>query len=91
VSFTNESALGWQTATFATPIAIKAHTTYVASYNDNTKLGYTYNSLTSSVSNGPLSTVADGKNGVVGRTPGSFPTIGTRGTNYFADVVFTAS
>ena len=31
-SFTNESASGWQQADFATPIAIAANTTYIASY-----------------------------------------------------------
>ena len=32
VEFTNETGDGWQTATFATPVAIQAHTNYVASY-----------------------------------------------------------
>ena len=31
-SFSGESATGWQTATFTTPVAIQANTTYVASY-----------------------------------------------------------
>jgi len=30
-----ESASGWQTVTFATPVAIAANTTYVASYHTN--------------------------------------------------------
>src|SRR5450759_801403 len=32
VTFTNETASGWQQANFATPIAIAANTTYVVSY-----------------------------------------------------------
>ena len=32
VTFTGETATGWQQATFATPVAITANTTYVASY-----------------------------------------------------------
>ena len=32
VTFTNETATGWQTATFATPVAVTAGTTYVVSY-----------------------------------------------------------
>ena len=32
VSFTNETATGWQQATLATPVAITANTTYVVSY-----------------------------------------------------------
>ena len=31
-TFTNETASGWQTLTFATPVAVTAGTTYVASY-----------------------------------------------------------
>ena len=30
--FTNETATGWQTVSFATPVAITANTTYVAAY-----------------------------------------------------------
>ncbi len=33
VTFTGESAAGWQTATFATPVPIEANTTYVVSYS----------------------------------------------------------
>src|SRR5262245_53585795 len=33
VTFTNETASGWQTVTFASPVAIAANTTYVASYH----------------------------------------------------------
>ena len=32
VTFTNETATGWQQATLATPVAITANTTYVVSY-----------------------------------------------------------
>ena len=32
VTFTGESASGWQEATFGAPIAIDANTTYIASY-----------------------------------------------------------
>ncbi len=31
-TFTNESATGWQSVTFASPVAVTAGTTYVASY-----------------------------------------------------------
>ncbi len=33
VTFTGETASGWQQATFANPIAITANTTYVVSYH----------------------------------------------------------
>ena len=34
-TFTNESATGWETVLFATPVAINAGTTYVASYHSD--------------------------------------------------------
>ena len=33
-TFTNETASGWQTLTFANPVQISANTTYVVSYYD---------------------------------------------------------
>src|SRR6202008_251537 len=33
VTFTNETASGWQEATFSSPVSITAGTTYVASYH----------------------------------------------------------
>jgi hypothetical protein len=88
VTFTGETATGWQSASFATPTAISANTTYVASVNGNTALGYTYYGLSTSVSNGSLSTVADGHNGVYSTARSTFPATGTAGTNYFRDVIF---
>jgi len=35
-TFTSETATGWQQVTFASPVRIKANTTYVASYHTNT-------------------------------------------------------
>ncbi|HWE62363.1 MAG TPA: DUF4082 domain-containing protein, partial [Chloroflexota bacterium] len=88
ITFTGESTSGWQAATFATPVAISANTTYVASVNSNTALSYTYYGLSTAVSNGTLATVV-GNNGVYSATRGAFPTTGTAGTNYFRDVVLT--
>jgi hypothetical protein len=55
--------------------------------NSNSALGYTSSALSTSVTNGPLSTSV-GNNGVYIGTLGAFPTSGTAGTNYFRDVVF---
>ena len=33
--FSNETATGWQTLTFAAPVSIAANTTYIASYHTN--------------------------------------------------------
>lgn len=90
VIFSGETASGWQTATLATPIAIAANTTYVASYNSNTAFGATVGGLKSSVTNGPLATVTDGKDGPYTTRVGTFPTTASGGNNYFADVVFVS-
>ncbi len=61
VNFTNESASGWQQATFATPIPVTAGTTYVASYFSPTR--YSVSSryfATSGTTRGPLTALQDG-------------------------------
>jgi hypothetical protein len=94
VTFTNETASGWQQATFATPVAITANTTYVASYHTNVgNYAYTLNCLTSSgVTNGPLTALANGMAGgnrVHGYgTSSGFPNQTWNLSNYWVDVVF---
>jgi hypothetical protein len=96
-TFVNETASGWQTVTFATPVAVTAGTTYVASYYAPNG-GYSFDSgffTTSGVSNGPLtllSTTAGGGNGVYryGATSG-FPSSTWQGSNYWVDVIFTTN
>jgi hypothetical protein len=93
VTFTNETASGWQQATFATPIPISANTPYVVSYYTPTG-GYAYDSgyFGSAVVNGPLTALANGVaggNGVYLYGSGGFPTETYQGTNYWVDVVFT--
>ncbi|MBR8833093.1 MAG: DUF4082 domain-containing protein [Stigonema ocellatum SAG 48.90 = DSM 106950] len=90
VTFSNETASGWQQQALATPLNILANTTYVVSVNVN-KFAVIYNNgLASSVVNGNLSTVADGKNGVYGDL-GSLPTNYYQNSNFFCDIVFIAS
>ena len=36
VTFTNETASGWQSATFSNPVTMTAGATYIASYHTNT-------------------------------------------------------
>jgi hypothetical protein len=50
--FTNETASGWQTVSFAQPITISAGTTYVASYHSNGFYAATPNYFTTSYTNG---------------------------------------
>jgi len=87
VTFSGETASGWQTATLSTPYAISANTTYVVTVNSNVRYGATTGGLASAVTNGPLSTVV-GSNGVFGTTLGAFPTLTYNNTNYFRDITF---
>jgi hypothetical protein len=91
VTFANETASGWQEASFDDPVAITAGTIYVASYHapvgrysaDLDYFGSEYN-------NGPLTALASGEsvNGVYQYGPGGFPTNTWQSANYWVDVVF---
>jgi methionine-rich copper-binding protein CopC len=95
-TFTNETASGWQTLTFATPVAINAGSVYVASYHaPNGRYagdGAFFNS--GPLDNAPLHALANGGpaggNGVYryGASSG-FPTSTYNGANYWVDVLFT--
>jgi methionine-rich copper-binding protein CopC len=94
VTFSGESASGWQQATFSSPIAITANTTYVISYHTNVGHYSTTNAFFTSggIDNGPLHALASGVDGLNGvYTYGStsaFPASSFQDTNYFVDVVF---
>ena len=88
VTFSGETASGWQIQALTSPLAVQANTTYVVSVNTNLYYVATNNGLASAVANGYLSSVADGANGVYGN-PGVFPTNSYQNSNYFRDVSFT--
>jgi len=94
VTFTNETASGWQQATLPSPVAITANTTYVASYHTNVG-GYAGDGAyfaTSGVNNPPLQALGDGVdggNGVYRYGPSSFPNQSNNANNYWIDVVFS--
>jgi hypothetical protein len=94
-TFTNETASGWQTVSFATPVAIQANTTYVASYHtDAGHYAGTPQGLSSSTDNGPLHALASGAsggNGVYAYGSGGFPNQTFNATNYWVDVVYSGS
>ena len=90
VAFTNETSSGWQVQSLVTPLNILANTTYVVSVNANVYYVATNNGLATSVVNGNLSSVADGKNGLLG-SPGVFPTSSFQNANYFRDVAFSTT
>lgn len=90
VNFTNETASGWQQQALDIPLIIGANTTYVVSVNVNSYFAFTLNGLATTVTNGDLSAVADGSNGVYNANPGSFPDqTFNNNANYFRDIVFT--
>ena len=89
VTFTGETASGWQQQALATPVAIQPNTTYVVSVTANSNFADTNGGLASAIVNGDLSSVADGSNGVFG-SPGAYPTGSWQNSNYFRDVVFIA-
>jgi hypothetical protein len=88
-TFTNESASGWQELDFASPVAITAGTTYVASYHTDTgHYAFTSGGLASAVTNGPLTAQASG--GVYAYGPANtFPTSTYNATNYWVDLVYS--
>ena len=90
-TFTNETASGWQTLLFSSPVAITAGTTYVASYfAPNGHYSASGNGLAASVDNAPLHAIANGAvaNGVYAYGPVSaFPNSTFNATNYWVDVL----
>ena len=92
VTFTGETASGWQQANFASPVAIAANTTYVASYHTTTGFYAATNSgLTAGVDNAPLHALSDaagGGNGVYRYGASAFPNQTYQASNYWVDVVF---
>lgn len=89
VTFTDESATGWQTATLSTPVQLTAGQSYVVSYfAPNGNYSYTSDYFDSPATNGPLTAPA-GDNGLFLYTDsGGEPQYSWQSTNYFVDVVF---
>jgi Domain of unknown function (DUF4082)/Bacterial Ig-like domain/Bacterial Ig domain len=94
VTFTSETASGWQQVTFPTPVAITANTVYVASYHTNVgKYSVTENYFTNSgVDKFPLHLLRNGEsggNGVYGYGANPvFPTSTYASSNYWVDVIY---
>jgi hypothetical protein len=94
VTFTNETATGWQQASFSTPIPVTAGTTYIASYfAPNGGYSVTSGGLTNEVSNPPLVALASGTSGGNGlysyASSSAFPQNSYGASNYWVDVVFS--
>jgi methionine-rich copper-binding protein CopC len=96
VTFTSETASGWQEADFSTPVAVTAGTTYVASYY--APAGHyaddQYYFAMNGVNSGPLHIPPDvpGKPAsVFSYGADAFPTTTFLSANYYVDVVFSAT
>jgi len=96
-TFTNETASGWQSVNFSSPVAIAANTVYVASYHTNTG-HYSFDSKYFSgkgADNPPLHALADGVSGYSGAfaygSTSAFPNQGYNSSNYWVDVIYSAN
>jgi hypothetical protein len=93
VTFTGETASGWQTQALASPVNITANTDYVVSYHTNSGF-YTGqdNYFSSAATSGPLRAPANGEGGANGlyrySSSSTFPTDTFSSENYWVDVVF---
>jgi hypothetical protein len=94
VTFTNETASGWQQANFSTPLPISANTVYIASYHTNVGryASDTNYFATSGVDTPPLHVLPNsttGGNGVYRYGSSGFPNQTYQASNYWVDVVFS--
>ncbi|MEH6418731.1 DUF4082 domain-containing protein [Pseudomonas sp. CGJS7] len=94
VGFSDETASGWQRASFATPVRIAADTTYIVSYyapNGRYSADLDYFSA-ADYANGPLRALRDGSDGGNGNyrygAQSGFPGSTWRSANYWVDVEF---
>ena len=91
VTFTGETASGWQGATLSTPVNLTAGTRYVVSYKaPQGRYSYTTNYFANAKTTGSLTAGAT-SNGRYLYGSGGFPTSSYNATNYFVDVAFTAT
>jgi PKD repeat protein len=96
VTFTNETATGWQQAQLSNPVAIQANTTYIVSYYaPKGRYAYSSNYFSSPFANGNLSAPAGSSTSGNGLyrygTGGGFPTSSYQNMNYWVDVNFSPS
>jgi hypothetical protein len=92
-AFTSETASGWEQVNFATPVSISANTTYTISFSS----GGGYFGINSTffanagVDNAPLHALSNGVSGGDGvyNSGGRFPSVGSGGMNFWADVAFS--
>jgi hypothetical protein len=96
VTFTNETASGWQQAEFPAPVPINANTVYIVSYHApagrySINTGYFANTGVYSAPLYALRNGVSGGNGVYRYGATSFPTQTFQSSNYWVDVVFSSA
>ena len=97
VTFTNETASGWQQINFNTPVAVTAGQTYIASYHTNTghysaDVNYFSTAGFQGANLYALANNEDGANGVYNYSATSaFPSQTYNASNYWVDVVFNTT
>ena len=88
-TFANETADGWQTVNFSSPVAVKAGTTYVISYHaNNGHYSVVRNYFSSSREVGPLNTPANAGVFAYG-ADSAFPNQSYQASNYYVDVLLS--
>jgi hypothetical protein len=87
VTFAGETASGWQKGVLSSPVTLTAGATYTVSVGFNARFSMTEFGLQTALTSGPISSVADGANGVLANAAGSFPTLTWHSSNYFVDAI----
>jgi len=96
VSFSGETASGWQQANFTTPVQVTAGTTYVVSYYtpNGRYAGDSWTFTQTGAGAGPvkaLSSPASGGNGVYGYGVDVFPSAAFGDANYWVDAILSTT
>ncbi|MET3769598.1 hypothetical protein ABIB15_002302 [Marisediminicola sp. UYEF4] len=92
VTFTGETATGWQSASFASPVNLAAGSRYVVSYlAPQGRYAATANYFTTQRTSGPLTADTTNNGRYLYGSAGGYPTGTWNATNYFVDVTFTTT
>ncbi|WP_244443083.1 DUF4082 domain-containing protein [Bradyrhizobium sp. Ai1a-2] len=91
-TFTNETATGWQSVVFSSPVTLTPGATYVASYHTNVgHYSSSANYFTGNVTSGPLTAPGSGNGVYTYSSNRAFPTSTFSATNFWVDVMFNPS
>lgn len=92
VTFTNETATGWQTATLASPVALVTGQTYVVSYRaPNGRYSSTSGFFNQTWTSGVFTAAGPNNGRYRYGTGGVMPASSWNATNYFVDVVYSSA